>query len=68
MPDKLTLPDKGQRIRVTGVNGLCQRMPDLEGVVEGIEFRCDPPIVSVIADGRRHDIQNFGNGMTWEPV
>ena len=40
-----------------------------EGVVEGIEFRLNPPIVSVpVENGWRHDIQNFSNGSEWEPV
>ena len=74
MPDKLTaLPAKGQRVRVTRfTNDAMQTLPPFEGVVEGIEFRLTPPIVSVVertaSGGRRHDIQNFGNGSTWEPV
>jgi hypothetical protein len=63
------LPEKGQRVRISGSNSSGQRFPAFEGIVEGIEFRTNPPILSVVTDDhKRRDIVNLGYGSNWQPV
>jgi hypothetical protein len=60
---------KGARVRVSGVNECAQRIPVFEGVVLGVEFRTDPPIVSVKDDsGHRYDVTNLGHGAKVEVI
>ena len=70
MPNSTELPEKGQRVRVRSINSAMQSLPEFVGVVAGIEFRTDPPIVEIVSevDGFLHPIQNFGNGSSWEPA
>ncbi len=58
-------PEKGEMVRISGANSSGQRFADFEGAVVGVEFRTTPPILEVVSDGVRHDVDNIGNGAEW---
>ncbi len=65
---KTPMPEKGQRVRVSGTTLEGWTFPPFEGIVSGIEFRVDPPVLFVISDGKTRQIVNLGHGSRWEPA
>lgn len=64
-----SLPEKGERVRVSGCNDAGQRFEPYEGVVVGYEHRTSPPLMFVVADGYDRQVSLYPESwQKWERV